>query len=296
MRLLSHFIEHKQNLHEITNWKNFEVSDGIMYSSRDTVYTEKTFPSSLHYHDYYEMVVFEQGDIRYICESSVFYPEYSSVIIIPPSKLHTSKINCSNARYKRHVLYFYPQALKIFGNDSLYEFINKIKDVTTFAFSSKDEKERFLSIFSNMGQALVDNSDDFQKIYGLGSVAQAFYFLKVYGKNVDERKKYLPDKLLKVQRFIDENICEVTSVTEIASHFFYSREYLSRSFKKYFNTTITDYINKRRVAKSQQLLSNNFSVTEVCFSVGYGSLSTFIRIFKSITGVSPSKYRQLIKK
>jgi AraC-like DNA-binding protein len=39
------------------------------------------------------------------------------------------------------------------------------------------------------------------------------------------------------------------------------------------------------------LVQTDRSVTEVCFSVGFSSLGTFSRTFRSIVGQSPSEYR-----
>lgn len=47
---------------------------------------------------------------------------------------------------------------------------------------------------------------------------------------------------------------------------------------------------------SQALIFQGMPLLEVCFHVGFDSPSTFIRVFKSITGLTPSKYRQTILK
>ena len=97
---------------ETANWKNHTVCDKVLYSYRDTVYDRDTYPSDLHYHDYYELVFFEEGDIKYVCEGSVFYPQYGDIILIPPGKFHMSVIDSDSTHYKRHVFYLYPFAFE----------------------------------------------------------------------------------------------------------------------------------------------------------------------------------------
>ena len=109
------------------------------------------------------------------------------------------------------------------------------------------------------------------------------------GEQVD-----LPKKLLSVKNFIDKNFDKINTVSDISNEYFYSREYLSRLFKKYFNSTLMDYVNKKRIIKSQELLKENKSITEVAYSVGFGSLSTFIRCFKQIAFITPSEYKKLL--
>jgi AraC-like DNA-binding protein len=63
-----------------------------------------------------------------------------------------------------------------------------------------------------------------------------------------------------------------------------------RNFSHYLN----DY---RLPLASQQLLSDsNKPITEIAFEVGYGSITSFNRAFKSAFGQSPSDYRQLTKR
>ncbi|MBQ2955544.1 MAG: helix-turn-helix transcriptional regulator [Clostridia bacterium] len=57
------------------------------------------------------------------------------------------------------------------------------------------------------------------------------------------------------------------------------------------NTTVADYITQRRIAQSQRLIANGIPLSDVCFQVGFGSLSAFNRAFKSLTHMTPSQYR-----
>ena len=94
MKLLSHYLEHQtKNDTKLTNWENHIINEKLSYSYRDTEYNDQTFPSNMHYHDYYELVVFEEGDIQYICEGCVFQPKYADIILIPPGNFHMSAIN-----------------------------------------------------------------------------------------------------------------------------------------------------------------------------------------------------------
>ena len=42
------------------------------------------------------------------------------------------------------------------------------------------------------------------------------------------------------------------------------------------------------------LINENKSITEISDEVGFGSVKTFNRLFKSTTGMSPSEYRKSI--
>lgn len=67
---------------------------------------------------------------------------------------------------------------------------------------------------------------------------------------------------------------------------------LSRAFKKYHAMNISDYIASWRVFVSKRLLSQGMKVEDVASKCGFGSLRTFLRVFKQVEGVTPGEYRR----
>jgi AraC-like DNA-binding protein len=67
---------------------------------------------------------------------------------------------------------------------------------------------------------------------------------------------------------------------------------LSGLFKKIYNKTPHQYLIVVRLEHAKELLSGGLQVSEVCFSVGFESVSSFTGLFKRMVGCSPSVYRQ----
>lgn len=81
------------------------------------------------------------------------------------------------------------------------------------------------------------------------------------------------------------------SITKLADIFGFSRKYLSASFSKNVGENFTDYLTKIRIEHAAELLkSENLSVAELAVRCGYTDPFYFSKVFKRITGVSPSKY------
>ena len=297
MKLLSNYAEQPINGNtEIINWENHTVNDQLFYSYRDTAYDRRTFPSNLHYHDYYELVVFEEGDIQYVCEGRVYYPKHGDVVLIPPGKFHMSVINCENTRYRRHVFYLYPTAFDAINCTELTSFLGGAKSEALFSLSSPESRRLLMHLFQSLKNVLNGRKTPLEDALGLSYVIHIFYLLNQTDCQATNETTSLPPNILALQRYIDQNYCQISSVTQVAEHFFYSREYVSRLFRKYFDTTISDYIMKRRIAKSQMLILQGLPMIEIAYQSGFGSLSTFIRAFRSVTNITPSEYRKLHKK
>ncbi len=296
MKLLSHYMEQRMKMHpDLVNWTNHVIGDGLVYSYRDTVYDQLTYPSDLHYHDYYELVVFEEGDIRYICEGCVYHPKYGDIILIPPSKFHMSLINCERTRYKRHVFYLYPSAFDTIGHSALTSFLSRTTNAALLTFDSVEIKQMFMDLLGCLKETFDREYSSFEEALELSYILHVFYLLNQKNCQPKNETSSLPENILMLQHYIDNNFSKISSVSQVAEHFFYSREYVSRLFRKYFDTTISDYIMKRRISKSQSLIMQDIPLIDVAYQVGFGSVSTFIRAFRSVTNMTPSEYRKLRK-
>jgi len=95
----------------------------------------------------------------------------------------------------------------------------------------------------------------------------------------------------KAADYIDLNIEKQLTVKDIAGHVHVNASHLSRKFKSETGMTMVDYINRRRVEESKLFLeTGSASITEVALMVGYNDLNYFGRVFRKVTGISPSEY------
>ena len=293
MQLFSHYLnrtaQHSAAPH---GWKNHVLGDALLYSYRDTLYHRGDFPSQLHYHDYYELLIVERGEIRYTCESHTYVPRAGDVILIPPGKFHMSEINAHSTRYVRNVFYLYPSAFSAAGLDCLCDFLARPQGQCVLTLPSPDKTQALLALLKRLQEALAAGDAPLERGLALSFVIQIFYLLNTALPHAPDAAP-LPQNLLQIKQYIDEHYATVQSVTQIAQQFFYSREYTSRLFKKHFDITISGYILKRRIAKSQHLLAQGASITDTAFAVGFGSHSAFIAAFRAETGLTPSAYRKL---
>ena len=66
-----------------------------------------------------------------------------------------------------------------------------------------------------------------------------------------------------------------------------------RQFKKATGLTFTDYLGRVRVEKAKSLLLNpNLRISEIAYAVGFQSLRHFNRVFRELTGQSPTDFRK----
>ena len=100
-------------------------------------------------------------------------------------------------------------------------------------------------------------------------------------------------QILKAIQIFDKERNWNISQEEMAERVNTSVAYFSRLFKKVIGQNFTDYTTARRMLESQNLLhQTNLSISQIAMEVGYSRHSYFTNRFKSVTGMSPSQYRQ----
>jgi AraC-like DNA-binding protein len=93
------------------------------------------------------------------------------------------------------------------------------------------------------------------------------------------------------EHYNDKNM----SVTSIAEEMNLSAVNLSRLFKKNNRQLISDYINSVRIEQAKKLLKDDEYLDVVSEKCGFGSLRTFMRVFKNQEAMTPGNYKGFIK-
>jgi len=94
--------------------------------------------------------------------------------------------------------------------------------------------------------------------------------------------------------YIVENFNQNISLTEVANYLDLNPSYLSSIFKKETGMGFTEYLHQIRIEKAKQLLSQPYlKIYEISQKVGFTDDKYFYKIFKELTGLTPSKYRDI---
>jgi len=115
------------------------------------------------------------------------------------------------------------------------------------------------------------------------------YIEMVSSKNLDDYE----DAVEKVERYIREHLAEELSVKNLADMVYIGADHLTRSFKKRYGKTVTDFILEQRMNLAGELLKDKrFTITMVSDAVGFGNYSYFTEQFKKTYGKTPREYRK----
>ena len=99
-------------------------------------------------------------------------------------------------------------------------------------------------------------------------------------------------KMERVRHFLRSNYDKKVSLKDAASEVCLSPKYLSRLFMERTGTGFNAYRLKVKIEMAQELLKTTaLPVHEVADKLGYKNTESFVRIFKKMTGSTPTAYR-----
>ena len=92
--------------------------------------------------------------------------------------------------------------------------------------------------------------------------------------------------------FIKENYHNKLSMSHLAEHFHYNKNYICHLFKKHANTTFNTYLTSVRIKEAKRLLrSGGLSQGDIAAMVGFRDYYYFNRVFKAECGITPFQYQ-----
>lgn len=98
--------------------------------------------------------------------------------------------------------------------------------------------------------------------------------------------------LVRARDLADSQYSEPLTVDDLADAAHMSRAHFSREFKKAFGESPYSYLLTRRLERAASLLrGTDWSVADICMSVGLTSVGSFTTSFSSTYGMSPTAYR-----
>ncbi|WPO77866.1 GlxA family transcriptional regulator [Flavobacterium sp. KACC 22761] len=107
------------------------------------------------------------------------------------------------------------------------------------------------------------------------------------------QKKHDDQIVQQAQLYIEENLGEKISISELSSRFNVGRRNFDRRFVKATGNTPIEYSQRVKIEAAKKTFeTNRKTVNEVMYEVGYSDIKTFRDVFKKVTGISPLEYKK----
>ena len=94
-----------------------------------------------------------------------------------------------------------------------------------------------------------------------------------------------------IEQYFQKHLSENITLQDLSEQFNFSKVYLCRVFKQAKNMTLMDYFTRMKISRAQAMLqeSPDATVHQVAEALGFRDVYYFTKVFRRITGVSPSQ-------
>ncbi|KJR44602.1 Transcriptional regulator, AraC family [Desulfosporosinus sp. I2] len=245
-----------------------------------------------HFHDCYELCIVTSGEGNFSYGNNVYKVKQGDIFVADSEVIH--EISVSKLQ-DLQLIYFLIQietdnnlSPKSIQDQSIESFLSGHKVITVA------QKQMFAYFL------FIDTYYSAKKSRGYGIeqalkslILESIDLLAVKSERLLKGQLHSPNTFEAALDYIDHNLNNKITVSEVARQLNVSERTLQYLFKKYLNRTIVDYINEKKMVLAAHHLKKQFSVSETACQVGIGGCPQFTRLFKKYFGVGPKKYQQL---
>jgi|GEM_PF-1252789 len=161
------------------------------------------------------------------------------------------------------------------------------------AFSRMDERLIITSSPLQMIPPILQSTDIGKTVQEVKAMVHAITAMeRRHAVTVQQQQEAAWD--IAIVGYISEHYQEKSlSVTSVAEELGLSPVNLSRLFKKTRGCLVSDYINEVRIGHAKEIMASESNFAAVADACGFGSLRTFMRVFKQMEKMTPGQYRAL---
>jgi AraC-like DNA-binding protein len=143
--------------------------------------------------------------------------------------------------------------------------------------------------------------DSYKKLFQLNNALPDKVMQQIITDNDDSNDQKLYSLFTEIQQLMAEGkfyLKPGITISDVSTALGTNDKYISLSVNKFARMNFNHYINTLRVQEAKKLLlepNRDSSIQDIALTCGFGNASSFIRVFKQITGLTPAYYVTLSK-
>lgn len=251
-----------------------------------------------HHHDFNKIVILIEGNLTYHVEGRTYKLKPWDILFVNKNEIHKPVID-SNKYYERVVIWLDPNFSHKYSDihtNLLTCFNISIDNKNNLLRLSNNSLNNFKNILQQLLNSLNDNNFGCDLLKTLIFLQFIIFINRMALENVGDISNQditFNSTIQNVIEYINNNLQEDLNIDSIASEFFISKYYLMRKFKRETGNTIHNYILQKRLIMAKGLISKGYPLGDVSALCGFNDYSSFVRSFKKIYLVPPSKYNPI---
>lgn len=255
-----------------------------------------------HFHDFLEIVYIVKGTATHLVNGQRYRAHIGDLYLLDftdkhhfvdkddeftiitcaftPDAVDDSLVESHNAHDVLQFLLFHPF---IDNETPFYFYINILKD-----------GDDIIKVLEDMNAEYVNKKAGYQAILkGYLLILLSKIFRLAIEKGIKKTGTCQKEMIDTAIEYLKNNYLKPLTVDEVAKKALLSPSYFSAVFRSHTGTSITDYIQRLRIAHACYLLTTTTkSIDDIMGEVGYSDSKFFYKIFKRYTSLTPGMYKK----
>lgn len=265
---------------------NESFQNGTIFCNYIRDHIPKEGTNTTHSHPYFELLAIRQGDIIYTARGEMRRLGERCIIYNPSSMIHNQFVQ-EHRLYERYKVCFYKEdLLASIQNPTL---LAQILDTPMLKELEDEDFDMIYALCKDIYDLNRNGSED--ELSYIRARTNLLLALMRSFSATDRHETHEQTYITDVVKYINLHLSESLRLETIAAEFFVSKSKLTYDFKAYCNMSIHEYITIERIEKSKKLLESGYRISAVAEELGFSSASYFIKVFTSVTGITPLQWQ-----
>ncbi len=248
---------------------------------------------NLHSHDFYEILYCKSNSgIQYLVGTERYRLQRGDIVFIPPGIGHRPILTEQMAEpYDREVLWMST------------EFINGMTPLFAEEAPEWAHTHYLLRTVGTSWEVLGDYfhagvKEAKQRAYGWQAAlcGNTMHLLVMLERALKDSGSMMPgaekpELLDEIVNYIEANLAEKLTLTDVAKNFWVSESTITQTFRKKMDVSFHHFVTQRRLIAAKSMILEGIPMEAVSERVGFSDYSAFYRAFRQEYGISPRQYK-----
>lgn len=249
-----------------------------------------------HYHDCFELYYLYSGERYYFIQDKTYHVTSGSFVLIHPNEIHRTG-NLGNFGYDRMIIHFNKELLEDYLAVEASVNPYKTLEEEVHLISLEPQEQNFIETLLHIMEEEYSKNNYRENTYIKLTLLQLLLFLNNCKPNRQDAAlteiNNTQKLMFEILGYINNNFSKDITLEFISDKYYLSTFYFSRTFKEVTGFHFVEYLNNVRIKEAKKLLLNStLTINEIASVTGFNSNTHFGRVFKQITGCSPSAYKK----
>ena len=287
------------------NYAKHKIANLISINKIVTVFFHefgKDFNFEGESHNFWEMVYVDSGIVEITANGRPHTLKAGDIAFHKPNEFHTIKTDDENTANVFVISFVCSSVAMSYFKGKVLSVPSKLKKLITSILNEIEES--FVLMSSGDFKLEIKDNAPIGGQQMVRTYLEQFLIMLIRDAQENKTAHFFPNKesmenhlISQMIHSIEDNLYSNITVEELCTEMNYSRAYLSKIFKSTTGFTILEYILNRKIMQAKKLIKeNDYNFSQISDKLAFDNPHYFTRVFKRISGMTPSEYKNSVRK